>query len=58
MRLYGKRPVMERLRSAPKTIRLLVLRRETDAAEIVKAAKTAAGGSIAMLGNFCKSSEE
>lgn len=41
MRLYGKRPVLERLRSAPKTIRALVLRQETDAAEIVKAAKAA-----------------
>ena len=41
MRLYGKRPVLERLRSAPKTIRALILRQETDAAEIVKAAKEA-----------------
>lgn len=41
MRLYGKRPVLERLHSAPNTIRALVLRQETDAAEIVKAAKEA-----------------
>ena len=32
---------MERLRSAPKTIRALILRQETDAAEIVQAAKAA-----------------
>jgi len=41
MRLYGKRPVAERLRAAPQTIRTLVIRQETDAAEIVKAAKAA-----------------
>jgi 23S rRNA (guanosine2251-2'-O)-methyltransferase len=41
MRLYGKRPVAERLRAAPKTVRTLIIRQETDAAEIVKAAKAA-----------------
>jgi 23S rRNA (guanosine2251-2'-O)-methyltransferase len=41
MHLYGKRPVAERLRAAPKTVRTLVIRQETDAAEIVKAAKAA-----------------
>lgn len=41
MRLYGKRPVLERLRSAPKTILTLTIQQETEAAEIVKAAKTA-----------------
>ena len=41
MRLYGKRPVLERLRAAPKTIRVLMIQQETDAAEIVKTAKAA-----------------
>ena len=41
MHLYGKRPVAERLKAAPKTVRALILRQETDAAEIVRAAKAA-----------------
>ena len=41
MRLYGKRPVAERLRAAPKTIRALMIQQDTDAAEIVKTAKAA-----------------
>jgi len=41
MRLYGKRPVLERLKTAPKTIRALVLQQDTDAADLVKAAKAA-----------------
>ena len=41
MRLYGKRPVAERLRAAPRTIRSLVIQQDTDAAEIVKAAQAA-----------------
>ncbi len=41
MRLYGKRPVVERLRRAPRTIRVLYLQEESDAAEVVRAAKEA-----------------
>ncbi len=41
MRLYGKRPVLERLRAAPHTIRTLYLQQELDASEIVQAAKAA-----------------
>ena len=41
MRLYGKRPVIERLRAAPQSVRALVLQQETEAAEIVKTAKAA-----------------
>ncbi len=41
MRLYGKRPVLERLKTAPKTIRALILQQDTDAAELVKAAQSA-----------------
>jgi len=41
MRLYGKRPVLERLKTAPKTIRALILQQDTDAADLVKAAKSA-----------------
>lgn len=44
MRLYGKRPVIERLKSAPQTIRALYLQRETDAPEVVRAAKAAGRG--------------
>lgn len=39
MRLYGKRPVLERLKAAPQTIRRLSLEQETDASEIVRAAQ-------------------
>ena len=39
MRLYGKRPVMERLKAAPKTIRTLYLQQETDSSDLVRAAK-------------------
>lgn len=38
MRLFGKRPVIERLRAAPKTIRRLVIQQETDASDVVRAA--------------------
>ena len=41
MRLYGKRPVLERLKAAPKTVRSLVIQQDTDAAEVVKAAQAA-----------------
>jgi 23S rRNA (guanosine2251-2'-O)-methyltransferase len=41
MRLYGKRPVLERLRAAPRTIQRLVIQQETDASEVVRAAKEA-----------------
>lgn len=41
MRLYGKRPVIERLRRAPKTVRTLYLQEQTDAPEVVHAAKQA-----------------
>ncbi len=41
MRLYGKRPVTERLRAAPQTIRTLYLQHGIDNPEIVQAAKTA-----------------
>ncbi|MBI3615369.1 MAG: 23S rRNA (guanosine(2251)-2'-O)-methyltransferase RlmB [Candidatus Omnitrophica bacterium] len=39
MRLYGKRPVIERLKAAPETIRMLYLQQETDSSEVVQAAK-------------------
>lgn len=39
MRLYGKRPVMERLKAAPHTIRTLILQQGIDASEVVHAAK-------------------
>lgn len=41
MRLYGKRPVLERLRTAPQTIRRLSIQQETDASEVVRAAQGA-----------------
>lgn len=41
MRLFGKRPVLERLRAAPQTIRRLVIQQETDASEVVRAAQAA-----------------
>ena len=41
MRLYGKRPVIERLKSAPKTIRSLYIQKEVEASEVVQAAKGA-----------------
>ncbi|MBI3318037.1 MAG: RNA methyltransferase [Candidatus Omnitrophica bacterium] len=41
MRLCGKRPVAERLRCSPKTIRALVLEKGTDNPEVVHAAKQA-----------------
>ena len=37
--LYGKRPVMERLQTAPKTIRALYFQETADAAEIIRMAK-------------------
>ena len=39
MRLFGKRPVLERLKTNPKSIRRLVIQQETDASDIVRAAK-------------------
>ena len=41
MMLYGKRPVLERLRAAPKTIRALTLKQGTDNPDVVRAAKAA-----------------
>lgn len=41
MFLYGKRPVIERLKAAPKTVRSLVLQQQTEAADVVKAAQAA-----------------
>ena len=41
MKLFGKRPVIERLRRSPKTIRALYLQEQTDAPEVVHAAKQA-----------------
>ncbi|MFC1548633.1 23S rRNA (guanosine(2251)-2'-O)-methyltransferase RlmB [Candidatus Omnitrophota bacterium] len=41
MRLYGKNPVLERIRIAPKTIKKLHLQKRTDLSEIVKEAKKA-----------------
>lgn len=41
MRLYGKRPVLERLKAAPQTIRTLYVQKEADASEVVRAAKGA-----------------
>ena len=39
MRLYGKRPLLERLRANPKSIRQLILQQETDTSEVAQAAK-------------------
>lgn len=39
MRLYGKRPVTERLRAAPRTIRALYIQQGIDNPEVVQAAK-------------------
>ncbi len=41
MHLYGKRPVLERLKANPKTVRALYLQQQTDAPEVVRAAKEA-----------------
>lgn len=41
MRLYGKQPVLERLKANPESIRRLTIRQGTDAAEVVRAAKMA-----------------
>ncbi len=41
MRLYGKRPVIERLAAAPKTIHALYIEQGVDAADVVNAAKSA-----------------
>jgi 23S rRNA (guanosine2251-2'-O)-methyltransferase len=41
MRLYGKRPVIERLKAAPQTIRALTIQQEGDASDLVRAAKAA-----------------
>ncbi|HNX90802.1 MAG TPA: 23S rRNA (guanosine(2251)-2'-O)-methyltransferase RlmB [Candidatus Omnitrophota bacterium] len=40
MRLYGKNPVLERIRTRPKTIKRLLLRQKTDLSEIVREAKS------------------
>jgi 23S rRNA (guanosine2251-2'-O)-methyltransferase len=42
MRLYGKRPVLERLKAAPETIQTLTLRQGVELSGIVRAAKAAA----------------
>lgn len=39
MRLYGKQPVLERLKTNPQSIHRLYIQQETDAAEVVGAAK-------------------
>ena len=39
MRLYGKNPVLERIRRAPETIKKLYLQQRTDLSRIVRAAK-------------------
>ncbi len=41
MKLYGKNPVLERIKAAPGTIRDLYLQKRTDLSEIVKEAKRA-----------------
>ncbi|MDD4012875.1 MAG: RNA methyltransferase [Candidatus Omnitrophica bacterium] len=41
MKLYGKNPVIERLRSDPASVRKLYLQRKTDLSEVVRAAKSA-----------------
>lgn len=41
MLLYGKRPVIERLRAAPQTILALYLQKDLDASDVVRAAKEA-----------------
>ena len=41
MRLYGKRPIVERLRVAPKTVKTLYLKQGVDNPEVVQAAKAA-----------------
>lgn len=41
MRLYGKQPVLERLKANPQSVRKLYLQQETDAAEVARAAKAA-----------------
>ncbi|MDP8300003.1 MAG: 23S rRNA (guanosine(2251)-2'-O)-methyltransferase RlmB [Candidatus Tantalella remota] len=41
MRLYGKKPVLERIKSDPGSIRKLYLQKKTDMSEIVKASKEA-----------------
>lgn len=41
MRLFGKRPVLERLKIAPRTIRALTIAQQVDAAEVVRSAKAA-----------------
>lgn len=41
MKLYGKNPVVERIRSAPGTIKKLYLRKRTELSEIVREAKKA-----------------
>ena len=41
MRLYGKNPVIERIKAAPETIKGLYLQKKTDLSDIVKEAKKA-----------------
>ena len=41
MKLYGKNPVLERIKAAPQTIKKLYLQERTDLSEIVRAAKNA-----------------
>ena len=41
MRLYGKRPVLERLKAAPQTVRTLYLQQGTDLPDLARAAKAA-----------------
>lgn len=41
MRLYGKRPIIERLKAAPQTVQAIYLQQGTDAPEVVHAVKAA-----------------
>ncbi len=44
MKLYGKNPVLERIRANPRSIRKLYLRKRTDLSEVVREAKKAGLG--------------
>ncbi|MBF0215701.1 MAG: RNA methyltransferase [Candidatus Omnitrophica bacterium] len=48
MILYGKNPVLERIKSRPGTIKKLILKQKTDLSEIVRAAKEKKVGFISM----------
>jgi 23S rRNA (guanosine2251-2'-O)-methyltransferase len=48
MKLYGKNPVLERIKTRPGTIKKLILKQKTDLSEIVRAAKEKKVGFISM----------